>query len=114
MESTSEPMKIHISQTTHELLGADYSTTDRGEIVVKGKGTIHLPSFSYGLDLKKAGRRRPLVRCHLNVPWQHAMATETKWSIMDTHTRRDGHKDSLARATSLRETEKNAKKDWIK
>ena len=40
MESTSEPMKIHISETTHELLGRDYSTADRGEIVVKGKGTI--------------------------------------------------------------------------
>lgn len=31
-------MKIHISQTTHELLGADYATAERGEIVVKGKG----------------------------------------------------------------------------
>jgi hypothetical protein len=38
MESTSEPTKIHISQTTHELLGPDYLTADRGEIVVKGKG----------------------------------------------------------------------------
>lgn len=40
MESTSEPMKIHISQTTHELLGADYATAERGEIVVKGKGQM--------------------------------------------------------------------------
>lgn len=49
MESTSEPMKIHISQTTHELLGSDYSTTDRGEIAVKGKGTIAVlnPSFFF-------------------------------------------------------------------
>ncbi len=31
-------MKIHISQTTYELLGPDYLTADRGEIVVKGKG----------------------------------------------------------------------------
>jgi class 3 adenylate cyclase len=38
MESTSEPMKIHISQTTYELLGPDYLAADRGEIVVKGKG----------------------------------------------------------------------------
>lgn len=38
MESTSEPMKIHISQTTFELLGEDYATGDRGEIAVKGKG----------------------------------------------------------------------------
>nr|CAH0110411.1 unnamed protein product [Daphnia galeata] len=40
MESTSEPTKIHISQTTHELLGPDYLTADRGEIVVKGKGQM--------------------------------------------------------------------------
>ncbi|XP_046452235.1 soluble guanylate cyclase 88E-like isoform X2 [Daphnia pulex] len=40
MESTSEPMKIHISQTTYELLGPDYLTADRGEIVVKGKGQM--------------------------------------------------------------------------
>ncbi|XP_046649708.1 soluble guanylate cyclase 88E-like isoform X2 [Daphnia pulicaria] len=40
MESTSEPMKIHISQTTYELLGPDYLAADRGEIVVKGKGQM--------------------------------------------------------------------------
>jgi len=44
MESTSEPMKIHISQTTYELLGPDYLAADRGEIVVKGKGIYIFPS----------------------------------------------------------------------
>jgi hypothetical protein len=38
MESTSVAMKIHISQSTRELIPADYKTTERGEITVKGKG----------------------------------------------------------------------------
>lgn len=38
MESTSEAMKIHISQTTRELLPDGYIVEERGEIVVKGKG----------------------------------------------------------------------------
>lgn len=38
MESTSEAMRIHISQTTQELLSPSYMVTERGEIQVKGKG----------------------------------------------------------------------------
>ncbi|XP_069362943.1 soluble guanylate cyclase 88E isoform X1 [Maniola hyperantus] len=38
MESTSEAMRIHISQTTQELLSPCYKVTERGEIQVKGKG----------------------------------------------------------------------------
>lgn len=38
MESTSEAMKIHISQTTRDLLSASYTVKERGEIYVKGKG----------------------------------------------------------------------------
>lgn len=38
MESTSEAMKIHISQSTRELLPDGYVVEERGEIVVKGKG----------------------------------------------------------------------------
>ncbi|KAG7297429.1 Soluble guanylate cyclase 88E [Plutella xylostella] len=40
MESTSEAMRIHISQTTHELLSPEYMVTERGEIQVKGKGAM--------------------------------------------------------------------------
>lgn len=40
MESTSAAMKVHISQTTKELLGPNYKLAERGEIEVKGKGTM--------------------------------------------------------------------------
>ncbi|XP_068625589.1 soluble guanylate cyclase 88E [Battus philenor] len=40
MESTSEAMRIHISQTTHELLSPSYKVVERGEIQVKGKGAM--------------------------------------------------------------------------
>lgn len=40
MESTSTAMKIHISETTKELLSENYKLSERGEIEVKGKGTM--------------------------------------------------------------------------
>lgn len=40
MESTSEAMRIHISQTTQELLSPSYKVVERGEIQVKGKGEL--------------------------------------------------------------------------
>ncbi|KAF7287212.1 hypothetical protein GWI33_002033 [Rhynchophorus ferrugineus] len=40
MESTSEAMKIHISQYTRERLPTTYNVKERGEIQIKGKGNI--------------------------------------------------------------------------
>ncbi|XP_011500910.1 PREDICTED: soluble guanylate cyclase 88E-like [Ceratosolen solmsi marchali] len=40
MEATSEAMHIHVSQSTKELLSSSYKVTERGEIQVKGKGTM--------------------------------------------------------------------------
>lgn len=40
MESTSASMKVHISQSTKDLLGPNYRLAERGEIDVKGKGTM--------------------------------------------------------------------------
>lgn len=40
MESTSTAMKIHVSQTTRDLLSETYRLAERGEIEVKGKGTM--------------------------------------------------------------------------
>lgn len=46
MESTSQAMKVHISQTTKDLLTPNYKLTERGEIDVKGKGSMK----TYWLD----------------------------------------------------------------
>ncbi|KAI5703102.1 hypothetical protein M8J75_007681 [Diaphorina citri] len=40
MESTSEPMKIHISENTKDLIPPEYRVSQRGEILIKGKGEI--------------------------------------------------------------------------
>ncbi|OAD55536.1 Soluble guanylate cyclase 88E [Eufriesea mexicana] len=40
MEATSQAMQIHISQSTRELLSPSYRVKERGEIEVKGKGTM--------------------------------------------------------------------------
>lgn len=40
MESTSAAMKIHISQTTRNFLPNNYKVAERGEIEVKGKGSM--------------------------------------------------------------------------
>jgi class 3 adenylate cyclase len=41
MESHGEPSRIHISQATRDLLKDTFQFADRGEITVKGKGTMH-------------------------------------------------------------------------
>lgn len=40
MESTSAAMKIHISESTKKFLPANYKVAERGEIEVKGKGSM--------------------------------------------------------------------------
>lgn len=40
MESTSAAMKVHISQSTRDALGPNYTVKERGEIEVKGKGVM--------------------------------------------------------------------------
>ena len=40
MESHGEPGRIQISQATYELIGDTFTTTPRGPIDVKGKGTL--------------------------------------------------------------------------
>lgn len=46
MESTSAAMKVHISQSTRDLIGPNYRVKERGEIDVKGKGVMK----TYWLD----------------------------------------------------------------
>lgn len=38
METTSQAMKIHISQKTRELISSEYRVQERGEVHLKGKG----------------------------------------------------------------------------
>ena len=54
MESTSTAMKVHVSQSTKEFLSSRYKLTERGEIDVKGKGTMK----TYWLDERE--NRLPL------------------------------------------------------
>lgn len=49
MESTSAAMKIHISESTKKFLPANYKTSERGEIEVKGKGSMK----TYWLDYRE-------------------------------------------------------------
>nr|XP_018913545.1 PREDICTED: soluble guanylate cyclase 88E isoform X2 [Bemisia tabaci] len=56
MESTCEPMKIHISQSTRDLLSPNYKVKERGEIQVKGKGVMK----TYWLE--RPEERPPLSR----------------------------------------------------
>ncbi|XP_034937770.1 soluble guanylate cyclase 88E [Chelonus insularis] len=50
MEATSEAMQIHISQSTKELLSPSYKVKERGEIQVKGKGSMK----TYWLEKRSA------------------------------------------------------------
>jgi len=40
MESHGEPSRIHLSETTRNLLGDRFRFEDRGEVAVKGKGLL--------------------------------------------------------------------------
>ncbi|XP_029038893.1 soluble guanylate cyclase 88E isoform X1 [Osmia bicornis bicornis] len=62
MEATSQAMQIHISQSTRELLSPSYKVKERGEIEVKGKGTMktywlekreHRPSLTKGITIQE-------------------------------------------------------------
>ncbi|XP_055849735.1 soluble guanylate cyclase 88E [Episyrphus balteatus] len=62
MESTSSAMKIHISESTKDLLGPSYRVSDRGEIDVKGKGTMK----TYWLDERENRKTLQLGPAVLN------------------------------------------------
>lgn len=82
MESTSESMKIHISQTTKDLLGPNYRLTERGEIDVKGKGSMK----TYWLEERE--NRQKLTRItpsfvQSNIAVLPPMSTIRKDSLQD-------------------------------
>ena len=47
MESNSEPMKINVSSTTYELVKDKFEFAERGEMHVKGKGSIKMYFLNY-------------------------------------------------------------------
>ncbi|KAL4708528.1 hypothetical protein ACJJTC_014136 [Scirpophaga incertulas] len=69
MESTSEAMRIHISQTTKELLSPSYMVMERGEIQVKGKGAMK----TYWLEGRESRH------CLTKVISQLQPGTELEW-----------------------------------
>jgi len=56
MESTSEAMKIHISQATKDLISTAYHVEARGEIQLKGKGNL------YNISNLPENWRKPQIR----------------------------------------------------
>ncbi|CAG9761982.1 unnamed protein product [Ceutorhynchus assimilis] len=59
MESSSEAMKIHISEYTRDCLPQSYRVQERGEIQIKGKGTMK----TYWLQGREC--RTPVPRLHV-------------------------------------------------
>ncbi|EDV91343.1 soluble guanylate cyclase 88E [Drosophila grimshawi] len=63
MESTSIAMKVHISESTKVLIGPNYRIIERGEIDVKGKGTMKtywLEERENRLPLQLTGSLHPM------------------------------------------------------
>ncbi|KAM7361258.1 guanylyl cyclase at 88E [Cochliomyia hominivorax] len=71
MESTSAAMKVHVSESTKEFLGPNYRLTERGEIDVKGKGTMK----TYWLDERE--HRKPLQLLMAQVHPVHTVSSFT-------------------------------------
>lgn len=81
MESTSAAMKVHVSQSTRDLLGPNYRVKERGEIEVKGKGVMK----TYWLDERENRPKLGRIIPQTNTPIQS--------SVVMTTLRRDSFKD---------------------
>lgn len=81
MESTSEAMKVHISQTTRDLLSPNYRVKERGEIDVKGKGVMK----TYWLDERENRPKLGHIIAQNNLPIQSSavMTTIRRDSLID-------------------------------
>uniref|UniRef100_A0ABD2WMC2 guanylate cyclase n=1 Tax=Trichogramma kaykai TaxID=54128 RepID=A0ABD2WMC2_9HYME len=82
MEATSEAMQIHISQSTKELLSPSYRVNERGEIQVKGKGSMK----TYWLE-KREMRSQSTKNISIQEPPQwHAAASSRQNSLSQSST----------------------------
>lgn len=81
MESTSEAMKVHISQTTRDLLSPNYRVKERGEIDVKGKGVMK----TYWLEERENRQRLIHIAPQTSAPAQTSavMTTIRRDSLID-------------------------------
>ncbi|XP_031638336.1 soluble guanylate cyclase 88E isoform X2 [Contarinia nasturtii] len=81
MESTSAAMKVHISQSTRDLLGPNYRVKERGEIEVKGKGVMK----TYWLEERENRQKLGHIIPQTNTPMQSSavMTTLRRDSIRD-------------------------------
>lgn len=81
MESTSTAMKVHISQSTRDLIGPNYRVQERGEIDVKGKGVMKTYWLEERENRTKLGHITPQT------------TTPVQSSAIMTSLRRDSLKD---------------------
>ncbi|XP_045506505.1 soluble guanylate cyclase 88E [Colias croceus] len=99
MESTSEAMRIHISQTTRELLSPSYKVTERGEIQVKGKGAMK----TYWLEGRESRPSltkviSPQIQPGQELEWERA--ADVRDSIAE-HSAQQFNKDLLKESLSF-------------
>ncbi|XP_062532292.1 soluble guanylate cyclase 88E isoform X2 [Bombyx mori] len=93
MESTSEAMRIHISQTTQELLSPSYMVTERGEIQVKGKGAMKT-YWLEGRESRPALNKviSPQLQPGTELEWERA--ADVRDSIAEHSAQQMNNKDS--------------------
>ncbi|XP_025405016.1 soluble guanylate cyclase 88E-like isoform X2 [Sipha flava] len=70
MESTSEAMKIHISQTTRDLISTSYTVSERGEIYVKGKGNMKTYWLEHSENRSPLNRLPALMYPNVSEVWK--------------------------------------------
>nr|XP_045606017.1 soluble guanylate cyclase 88E-like [Procambarus clarkii] len=67
MESTSEAMRVHISQATKDIISARYQVEERGEVTVKGKGNCPRGLVTFCLPVcRRTVAVRPMKTYWLN------------------------------------------------
>uniref|UniRef100_A0A6E8VEY4 guanylate cyclase n=1 Tax=Anopheles coluzzii TaxID=1518534 RepID=A0A6E8VEY4_ANOCL len=97
MESTSQAMRIHISESTKHLLSANYRVSERGEIDVKGKGTMK----TYWLDYRENRPPLQLLDEEIKTPAiEYDPGKDRRVSIPSCMFSQPAHKQSLGGLSS--------------
>ncbi|XP_066597958.1 soluble guanylate cyclase 88E isoform X2 [Prorops nasuta] len=100
MEATSQAMQIHISHSTRELLSLSYKVKERGEIDIKGKGTMK----TYWLE-KREYRSFSTRGITIQEPHQwHTRSTEKRNSSTNESINAALEKPNFAESSSRRES----------